>query len=597
MSLSFDAHQVCVSFEGRPILRSVCCHFTPGWTHVIGPNGAGKSTWIRVLAGLICADSGEVTLDCVRVDKLSPLARAEKIAYVPQRLEAVPELSVLSFVSQGTYAWGMRGAEPEQRLDRARHALRELGISHLASRRLCTLSGGELEMCVLASAVAQRAQILLLDEPTAALDVGYAEVFCRAVRRLVHQGMIVISVTHDLGQAARYADRVLVMSRGRIVSDTPSLPSPRILGRVYRADPQVFACYARASHVHVRRSAVRPTHRFQMISIPGHSRHRRRSEATQDTMKGNRALWLALAVTLCASLVCPWIGATAAFPWDASREVFWQLRVPRVIWGALSGGVLAVAGSVLQSLFQNALATPYTLGLASGASLGAMLAIQLGFAGIFGLSAASCAGGILTMGAVIAISSRLGRYQSLNCLLAGIAASMFCSAAGLVVQAFATPFTAHQMMRWQLGGLEVTGYGAFLSVPFIAASLIYLYLSAERLDMMRVDTELAASRGIRVVRTRALVLLAAGLATSMVVSVCGPIGFIGLIIPHILRRIYGCAMRHLMVLCALYGAAFLMVADCVSRFLERFAWIPVGVITAAIGAPVLVYLIRRKHSV
>lgn len=590
-----------MSFEGRPVLRSVCCHFAPGWTHIIGPNGAGKSTWIRVLAGLFCPDSGEVTLDGARLASLGVLTRAEKIAYVPQRLEAVPELSVLSFVSQGTYAWGMRGAEPAQRLERARRALRELGVVHLASRRLCTLSGGELEMCILASAVAQRARILLLDEPTAALDVGYAEVFCRAVRRLVRKGMIVISVTHDLGQAARYADRVIVMSRGRIVSDSASLPSARLLGRVYRADPQVFARYARESRVRVRRvcrTAVRSGHRLQMTDIPVSMYSRRRaracSEASQEAVQGNRALWLALAVTLCALLVCPWVGATASFPWDASREVFWQLRVPRVLWGALSGCVLAMAGSVLQSVFQNALATPYTLGLASGASLGAMLAIQLGFAGIFGLSASSCAGGILTMGAVIAVSARMGRYQPFNCLLAGIAASMFCGAAGLAVQAFATPFTAHQMMRWQLGGLEVTGYGAFASVPMIAIALIYLYLSAERLDMLSVDSELAASRGVRIVRTRAAVLLAAGLATSIVVSVCGPIGFIGLIIPHILRRIYGCAMRHLMVLCALYGAAFLVLADTISRIFERFAWLPVGVITAAIGAPVLVCIIRKR---
>ncbi len=593
-----------MNLGGRPVIREVCCTFAPGWTHIIGPNGAGKSTWVRALAGLLPLDGGSVRLNGRCLESMGALERAQWIAYVPQRLEAVPELYVLEFVSQGTYAWGMRGAVPAQRVQRAAAALRMLGIAHLAQRRLHTLSGGELEMCILASAVAQRTRILLLDEPTAALDIGVAERFCRAVRRLSRSGMIVISVTHDLGLAARYADRILLMKSGQIVSDTASLPSQNVLGRAYHTDPQVFARYAdilgdRARRV--RRTAIaRPCHiiricRCRVPSDGSKSIDSTGAPSKPSCMKRNRyAVLMAAAVCACALAVSPWIGATAAFPWDASREIFWQLRVPRVIWGALAGSVLAVCGSVLQSVFQNALATPYTLGLASGASLGAMFVIQLGFAGIFGLSAASCFGGILTMGAVIAVSSRIGRYQSLNCLLAGIAASMFCSAAGLLIQAFATPLTAHQMMRWQLGGLEVTGYVSLLSLPAIAISLACLYLNAERLDMLSVDAELAASRGVRVVRTRAFALLAAGIATSVVVSMCGPIGFIGLIVPHILRRFYGGAMKLLITLCAFYGAAFLVVADAFARALERFAWIPVGVVTAAVGAPVLVYLIRRR---
>lgn len=604
MKIEFESHLGRVNLGGRPVIREACCTFAPGWTHIIGPNGAGKSTWIRALAGLLPLDGGSVRLNGRCLENMGALERARWIAYVPQRLEAVPELDVLEFVSQGTYAWGMRGAVPAQRVQRASAALGMLGIAHLARRRLHTLSGGELEMCILASAVAQRTRILLLDEPTAALDIGVAERFCRSVRRLARKGMIVISVTHDLGQAARYADRILLMSRGQIVSDTADLPSRSVLGLAYHADPQVFARYAdirRDVSRRSRRTAVsRPRHIIRICRCRAHLVESRCIGSTgafpkTACLKRNRnAVLMAAAVCACALAVSPWIGATAAFPWDASREVFWQLRVPRVIWGALGGGVLAVCGSVLQSVFQNALATPYTLGLASGASLGAMLVIQLGFAGIFGLSAASCVGGMLTMGAVIAVSSRMGRYQSLNCLLAGIAASMFCSAAGLLIQAFATPMTAHQMMRWQLGGLEVTGYASLLSLPVIAISLAYLYLNAERLDMLSVDAELAAARGVSVVRTRALALLAAGIATSVVVSMCGPIGFIGLIVPHILRRIYGGAMKQLITLCAFYGAAFLVIADAFARVLERFAWIPVGVVTAAVGAPVLVYLIRRR---
>ncbi len=202
----FKAHAVCVRLGSHLILESFDHAFMPGrWTHIIGPNGAGKTTLLRVLCGLIRPESGSIELDGQDIHKMTATQRARNIGYVPQRLDAVPAISVIDFVTQGTFAW-LSIETPEQSKEHALKALRSLGMESFADRRLDQLSGGELQLCVLASAMAQRVSIILLDEPTSALDIRHTEILCHALRHLLADGITVISTTHNLEIAASYAD-------------------------------------------------------------------------------------------------------------------------------------------------------------------------------------------------------------------------------------------------------------------------------------------------------------------------------------------------------------------------------------------------------
>lgn len=582
--MHIEVSDIQIKYGKHCALNHISCAFYPGWTHIVGPNGAGKSTFLKLLAGLIEPDGGSVMLEQQNLRHLSALARACRIAYVPQRLESVPALSVTDFVAQGCYAWHKLGRMDALEMhQRALEALAEFGMTSFAARRMDQLSGGEVQLCVLASAVAQKVDIILLDEPTTGLDVCHIVRFCEAVERLKARGITVISSTHDLCLAARYGDAFVMLKSGRCLH-AGAMPEAQVWGDVFDIAPD-------STLVRQIMDAAGQVSSVSSASAPEVS-----SLLCVDKTKPRRGLIIWGTICALVLLVCPFVGATALAPWDGGigGEVFWNLRVPRVMWGALSGAVLAICGATLQALFQNPLATPYTLGVASGASLGAMAAIQLGVAGVFGVPLAACVGGLLSMFAVLGIAARYGLRQPIYCLMAGVTASMFCSAVGMVIQSFASPLTAQQMMRWQLGGLEVVGYSGFATVPVIILAAIYLFLQAQPINLMSVDSELAATRGISVERTRVLALLSAGIATSIVVSMCGPIGFIGLIIPNALRRLLGADLRRILPLSALIGATFVMMADSLSRLLESIAWIPVGVVTAVIGAPIFIISILRR---
>lgn len=570
---TFGLENVCVRFNGHIVLSDITCAFkASSWTHIIGPNGAGKSTLLRVLCGLLEPDEGSVSIDAHRLSAMNAAEKARLIAYVPQRLEALPSLRVIDFVMQGTFAW-LKSESSNDALQNARDALASLEISSFENRRLSELSGGEQQLCVLASAIAQKAQVILLDEPTSALDIRFSEIFCSALQNLTRKGVTIISTTHDLQIARRFADQTLLLSEGKCLWFGDGFPDAENLAAAYQLDSAYF----------------------KVGSVPGSMPEVRKiSEKAEPvrTISASRVIVISAVLVAVIALICPFLGATWTSPDD---EIFWMLRLPRVIWGGVAGAVLALVGASLQALFQNALATPYTLGIASGSSLGAMIAIQCGIVGVFGLPVCAAVGGFASLLAVLGIASRFGLREPIYCLLAGVAASMFCSALGLVIQAFAAPMTAQQMMRWQLGGLEIVGYDAMLTIPVIVLTCFGLFWLCRPLELLSVDVELAAARGVCVERTRVIALVCAGIATSVVVSICGPIGFVGLIIPNAVRKICGAGLKKLFPISALCGAGFLMLADTLSRVLERIAWIPVGVVTAVIGAPIFIFaLFKRK---
>ncbi|MBI4614763.1 MAG: iron ABC transporter permease [Planctomycetes bacterium] len=288
-------------------------------------------------------------------------------------------------------------------------------------------------------------------------------------------------------------------------------------------------------------------------------------------------------------------------PDSGDRDVFREIRLPRVVFAAIAGAGLALAGAVFQGLFRNSLATPFTLGISGGASLGAVLAIRLGldiaFLGISTVPLAAFAGSLVAVGAVWLLARRGSRISTATLLLAGVTLHFLFGAAVLLVQHLANPYRTAEMFRWMAGSLDVVGMGDPARVlPLAAAGSLACLLFARELDLLAAGEELAASRGVAVGRARMAVLLAASFSTASIVSHAGPIPFVGLVVPHAVRLILGPGHRRLLPATLLAGAAFLVLADAACRWLGRFGAgeFPIGVLTALLGAPAFLWILYRQ---
>ena len=288
--------------------------------------------------------------------------------------------------------------------------------------------------------------------------------------------------------------------------------------------------------------------------------------------------------------------------WDSNidAQIFFIARLPRVLSGAIVGATLAAAGVVLQALLRNPLATPFTLGVSAGASLGAMLAVtmNLGF-GVFGVTSiplASFAGSILATGIVYALASSQRKGLSTNVLLlAGVTLNAFFSALILFVQYLADFTEALRAIRWMMGGLDVAGYTPIVAaLPFTVVSFVAFAFMARTLNLLSAGAEAAATRGVDVVRQQRLAFLSASLATGAAVSLGGPIGFIGIIVPHLVRLLVGSDHRIVLPASALFGASFLVLCDLAARTVMAPLEIPVGVVTALIGGPFFLWLLVKR---
>ena len=282
--------------------------------------------------------------------------------------------------------------------------------------------------------------------------------------------------------------------------------------------------------------------------------------------------------------------------------ILWRLRVPRVLLALLGGASLAVAGTAFQTLFRNPLAEPYTLGVAGGAALGAVVAMQfegLGRLGGFGLVATASFVGAAAVAALLVGLARTRRgAQTGTLLLAGIAISLSCSALILFLQYLADFSKTFRMVRWMMGGLAVVGYREVLWVlPWTLVGVAVLFWRRWGLDLLLAGEEIAASRGLDLERVRWVVLTAVSLMVASLVAVAGPIGFVGLIVPHILRRFVG--QTHALLLPAAFfgGGAFLAICDLGARSIMAPAELPVGVLTALLGGPFFLWLLLRRRAV
>ena len=315
-------------------------------------------------------------------------------------------------------------------------------------------------------------------------------------------------------------------------------------------------------------------------------------------------------LTIVVLLIAPTLGSTPislarvfdpSIPWvdNVDAQIFFIARLPRVLAGALVGSTLAAAGVVLQALLRNPLATPFTLGVSASAALGAMLAIALDLdlrlAGA-AVPAASFAGSLVGTALVYFLAIRIGGGMSTNVLLlAGVTLNTFFSALITVVQYLIDFADWYRTARWLIGNLDVSSYGPVLAAtPLIGGAFVLFALLPRTLNLLTLGEDVAAARGVDVGRAQRIAFLSASLATGAAVSMAGPIGFIGIVVPHLVRLIVGADHRILLPAATLFGATFLVVCDLIARTIMAPLELPVGIVTAMIGGPFFLWLLVRK---
>lgn len=284
-------------------------------------------------------------------------------------------------------------------------------------------------------------------------------------------------------------------------------------------------------------------------------------------------------------------------PLDPLRDgIVWELRLPRVLTAAAVGAGLALSGAVMQAITRNQLADPYLLGLSSGASLGAVSVLLLGVAVL--LPVAAFAGALAALAVTLALAGAIGRITPTRTVLAGVAVSSLAGAiTSFVIFWTATGDSYREILGWLLGSLAGARWPA-VAIAGIALVVvgIPIALSGRVLDAFAFGDTTAASLGVPLQGARWAFLVATALLTGAMVSVSGAIGFVGLVLPHAVRLLVGPGHRALLPLSALVGAVFLIWADTVARTLFDPRELPVGIVTALIGAPVFALLLARRRS-
>ncbi|KXB01832.1 hypothetical protein AKJ41_00155 [candidate division MSBL1 archaeon SCGC-AAA259O05] len=278
------------------------------------------------------------------------------------------------------------------------------------------------------------------------------------------------------------------------------------------------------------------------------------------------------------------------------KSIILQVRLPRVITGALVGASLGVAGTTIQGIFRNPMAEPYTVGVSAGASLGAVSSIALGLS-FFGMYTIPFMSFLFGLGAILLVynvAKVKGRLPIGVLLLAGIAVSLFLSSIVRMLM-YTAGEELHGMVFWVMGGLWARNWThVFMILPFISVGSGVIYYYSRGLNAMLLGEEQAQQLGHNVEKMKKILLILSALITSAAVSVSGIIGFVGLIIPHIMRILIGSDHRILIPASALGGGIFLVWADAVSRAMLAPIDLPVGIITAMAGGPFFIYLLRRE---
>ncbi len=315
-------------------------------------------------------------------------------------------------------------------------------------------------------------------------------------------------------------------------------------------------------------------------------------------------LWFSLLLILFSS---PFFGAVSL---DISQvfhtgtlesSIFYELRLPRVLFAFFAGLILSLSGLLFQTLFRNALMTPYTLGISSGAVLGAGIAIKLELVTlIFGLSAVSLfgfVGALLSVFLLLYLAQFLKTAPHTSLLLLGIALSLFYSSALMIVFYLGSPIQNDMLLRFTMGSLSIIGYSEPLTIAFIGILFLFsIYIYRFELQLLSISDEGAKLKGVDTKKVSFILLIIASFAIGSLVSISGPIGFIGLIVPHIIAKLYPSSIKERIGKTALFGALFLVMCDTLTRIIQTQSELPIGIVTALIGGPFFIYLIISKSS-
>ena len=308
-------------------------------------------------------------------------------------------------------------------------------------------------------------------------------------------------------------------------------------------------------------------------------------------------LFIAVTISLLILGLAPFIGP--ALSGEQGEFILWQLRIPRAVMATMVGATLGLSGAVYQTLFANPLATPSTVGTTAGAALGALIAIVL--VGPVGAGIPVVAGaaflGALGVTLFIASIAASGRARVNDVLLAGIAITLAAGALSTGLQLRADMAATFRAVQWSLGNLAEVGYsGVLLLTPFVLLSCAVLLSQTRAMEALVAGETRAHSQGVSVTRVRTLGLGAGALGVGACVAWCGPIAFVGLIVPHLVRLTLGASRRVLLPMSAILGASFLTLCDAIGRVALPGQELPAGVVTAALGAPLLVWLVARQRA-
>lgn len=315
-------------------------------------------------------------------------------------------------------------------------------------------------------------------------------------------------------------------------------------------------------------------------------------------------IWFVLFLIL---LISPFLGAVNLHLNEIlnvntlDANIFYELRLPRVLFAFFAGSILALSGLLFQTLFRNALMTPYTLGISSGAVLGAGIAIKLGVVSLlFGISTISLfgfLGALFTVFLLLYLSQFLKNSQHESLLLLGIALSLFYTSALMIVFYLGSSIQNDMLIRFTMGSLSIIGWQNPLLLGVMAfILLVFIYLYRYELQLLSISDEGATLKGVNTKRTTLILLSISSLAIGILVSISGPIGFVGLIVPHIVTKLYPLTVERRILKTALFGGFFLVFCDTISRVIQTQSELPIGIVTAIIGGPFFIYLIISKAS-
>lgn len=303
-------------------------------------------------------------------------------------------------------------------------------------------------------------------------------------------------------------------------------------------------------------------------------------------------------------LISPFIGESAleiSLLFDetsTSSMIFWELRVPRILLAFFVGAILSLSGLIFQTIFKNVLITPYTLGIASGTTL--FTALSIVFFPMIALYFSGMIGSFITIMVLYFISKSISKNSLIvstnSILLIGIALSFFYSSALMLVFFMSTLQENYSIVRFTLGSLDVVGYSSSI-ITFVVSMILFsiaMYYK-KSIKLLLLSNDLAFLKGLNVDRLNLILLISVSLSVGISISFVGPIGFVGLIIPHMIRLIYKQSADKLIFPVFFYGGVFLVLSDLISRNLNTYSSLPIGVVTSFIGAPFFVYLLIRKN--